>query len=152
MSAAIAECFAASIYAALLSRMCVLFGVCVFALVPCCVRRQLMRLLAAVCVCGRKRHRCVLRVHCWRIGAVLRIDVHQQRKASRGDMRSRRGVEHVIAQVMAPSGDARLLLHRTYALKDLGEGLGLGFYHRAREPRLGIVLDTVKTRRTANHG
>jgi hypothetical protein len=23
----------------------------------------------------------------------------------------------------------------------LGEGLGLGFNHRAREPRLGIVLD-----------
>lgn len=29
----------------------------------------------------------------------------------------------------------------TYALKDLGEGLGLGFHRRAREPRLGIVLE-----------
>lgn len=55
-------------------------------------------------------------------------------------MRSRGGVEHVIEQVEAPSGDARLLLHTTYALKDLGGSLGLGFYHRAREPRLGIRL------------
>lgn len=141
MTAAIAGCFAASIYAALLSRVCVLFSICVFAIDPYCVRCQLMRSLAAIRVCGRKRHRWVLGVHCRRIGAGLRIDVHQQREASRGDMRSRRGVEHVIAQVMAPSGDARLLLHTTYALKDLGEGLGLGFYHRAREPRLGIVLE-----------
>lgn len=97
MTATIAGRLASAVYATLLSRICVLLIVCVFVLVGRSVRQQLMRLLAAVWVCGRGRHRRVLGFHSRRIGAMLRFDVHRQQEASLEDMRSRRGAAHVIA-------------------------------------------------------
>ena len=46
---------------------------------------------------------------------------HQRAKAGLEDMRSRRAGAHVIGEAAAPPGEARLLLHTTYALKTLGE-------------------------------
>lgn len=120
MAPAIAGSLASTIYTILLSRICVLLIVCVFVVGWRCVGRQLMWLLAVMCVCGRKWRRRVLGFHSRRIGVSLSLEVHRQYEASPEDMQSRRGVGHVIAGVEACLRRGKTLV--TYNLRSQGLG------------------------------
>jgi hypothetical protein len=64
-------------------------------------------------------------------------------------MRNRRTGGHVIEGQRLPSGEAKTLVTYNYALKTLGERLGLGFH----PPRLGMKAgQRILKMETANHG